>query len=481
MPGDGGSGKDEGLHSDAGGDALLVDVEGRVACAEAAQGDDAGSVATHCRTEPRASLSALGWRATVASGKLALAISVGFVLGCAWTAPARTDVALSSASGAAVDLAASAAVSAVAAPGVGTGAGPMPPSRGELNPWTCTDYPGSVGTIEERCEAGASAGDGWVYVFDAARFGPAPLCNMCACCRRPRTTPPKLSEEELQRCDFEILMFDTRSITGHEQADIPYWSFAAALNNNYAEKFGYGFRFLHAPDAERGDWFQPQWEKVSAIKHRLDELGRSAAPGSCTWLLYLDTDAYVRMHDTPLHTFLSALAARRQLPDKVSMILAQEEPIPGWFDPPEAWINTGVMMIEAGNRSQGLVDAWVAARRDLVDPFILHKFPYDQGVFTEFMWPGTEHARGRTRHPLPFDAGLVGLVPMREMNSPWGDFVQHIWGGPGSEKRKTDYLEEFVRLGGQRLPFTMMNDMLWQANLGVEIWEPPPVVWADTS
>lgn len=267
----------------------------------------------------------------------------------------------------------------------------------------------------------------------------------------------QLSKADLNGCSFEVVMFDTR-----ELEDVPHFggklypadkypSLTAVINYKYAKKFGYDFTFAHMDKADRDPKFSIPWHRVFYFADRLKERSDEDA---CKWFLYLDTDAFLHDFDTPLESFIARMASRYNINRGVGAIFSQEQEHPPEMTMTLHGVNAGVYLIHSNANSRRLFDTWSASASD--DPDLEKAWPAEQGVLTEMVFPGKyvtrlgplrpdgqfhESASARLKQHGDIDvASTLALVNMTEMNSPWGWFVEHIWSGPGSEKRGTDFM-----------------------------------------
>merc|ERR1712032_762572 len=96
------------------------------------------------------------------------------------------------------------------------------------------------------------------------------------------------------------------------------------------------------------------WGKVFYMRHRLQELESNQ---KCTWLLFLDSDAFVREFDAPLATFIEELANEYRIKRNVAVIVAEDRAlIPPFhldfyplqrFNTEVPWLNPGVLLVRA--------------------------------------------------------------------------------------------------------------------------------------
>jgi len=285
-----------------------------------------------------------------------------------------------------------------------------------------------------------------------------------------------LSQERLKECVFEVVMFDTRKLT-----DIPsfmgslvpdqYWSLTAVLNYAYAKQFGYLFTFVHLDEDNMLPKYNVAWHRVFYFAERLSKL-QQVQREHCTWLLYLDTDAFVRGFNESLATFISTMASKYHIRNDVGAIFAQEQTYPPVM--PYTWhaVNAGVYLVHSNEQSRHLFKVWQSAAGD--DVQLQKAWPAEQGVLTELEFPGKyytklgkKHAQLR-KHGQILDA--VALVNMTEMNSPWGRFIEHVWSGPGSEKRGTDYTDMLARINAAKPE--MFSQLLREVRDHVVTWAP---------
>lgn len=261
-------------------------------------------------------------------------------------------------------------------------------------------------------------------------------------------------------------MMDDRAWNRLSLAHAPYWVMAAALNYQYASRFGYRFRFIQpfsqGHEHERGELVgvYPGWDKVMYFAELLQE---QPIPSKCSWLLYLDSDAFVRETDVCIPAFLDDLARRyRFKPQEKAVIFAQEQPMeylnmstapmPSGAQPAAPFLNTGVFLVRADlAEARQLFHAWLASASQVDRRRLWTTWPGEQGIVSELLRPGS-YVEARSTAAVPRLEELraaVGVVNMTEMNSPWGRFVQHSWGSEATDAllRRQALVDALLRLG----------------------------------
>mmetsp|Transcript_68152 Transcript_68152/g.106534 ORF Transcript_68152/g.106534 Transcript_68152/m.106534 type:complete len:286 (+) Transcript_68152:3-860(+) len=258
-------------------------------------------------------------------------------------------------------------------------------------------------------------------------------------------------------------MFDTRNLTdvpSFEDKLIPdqYQSLTAVINYAYSKHHGYDFNFVHIDKGDLMPHFSIPWHRVFYFSEKIKKMEHDDA---CKWFLYVDTDAFVRGFTTPLDEFIGEMSSKYDINEDVGAIFAQEQ----LHLPEMTWtlhaVNAGVYLVHANQKSQRLFNTWVAAASD--DLELETTWPAEQGVLTELVFPGKFVTRLGAKLPDGRHAGAharlshhedishdLALVNMTEMNSPWGWFVEHVWSGPGWEKRGTDYMEMLESIDAAR-------------------------------
>lgn len=221
-------------------------------------------------------------------------------------------------------------------------------------------------------------------------------------------------------------------------------------------RFGYTFRYVQLNRSlfRRSQMceYHPTWGKVFYIRERLRQLHEQG--DRCTWLLFVDSDAFVRETDLPIPNFLLSLASRYNIQSSVGAIFAQNRdihrpvqvyvgPIAG-FKAHVQWVNAGVFFVQSNARSRRLFDTWQFLGERSENP--LHRsWPGETGVITELVRPGLYPYARTAEWGVANLTKEVALVDMVEMDSPWGRFVAHIWGFHWY-RREIDYWDHLIRI-----------------------------------
>lgn len=227
-------------------------------------------------------------------------------------------------------------------------------------------------------------------------------------------------------CGFEVVMLDNRPLENPND----YWSQAAVINYAYAKRFHYNFTLIQ-PNLSQ-DKYNIAWAKCFYLADRLQQLEGNIG---CKWILHLDSDAFVREFDLPLPTFMSGLASKYDIGKDVAAVFAKERAIkseprdrPGY-----GWLNGGVFLVQANPQSQSFFRKWLDAGKNGSD-LERKTWPAEMGVLTHLY-----ERDNATRDTL-------AVVDMQEMNSPYGNYVEHTWSGWGYEMRGTAYKDMLTRI-----------------------------------
>lgn len=262
-------------------------------------------------------------------------------------------------------------------------------------------------------------------------------------------------------CGGTVLMIDDRRVDAAANLSLakhPYYNKAFALNRLYATRHNLSFVLVRptagewlagqprspACAAQKGDFCAgmcPAWCRLKIIRRVVAQLLARPRPepagAACHWLLYIDSDAYVREQHTD---FTSVLGAPRHA--DVHLAIAREEPPAGAFRSNRRRahgvrvpsLNAGVLFVRASAWSEALLDVWMRAPElPVCEPF-RRSWPCEQQCLHELL-------RNRTLLPDGWQR-RIATAPTQLFNSPWGSFVRHVWGGPGAELRRRAFDDE---------------------------------------
>ena len=244
-------------------------------------------------------------------------------------------------------------------------------------------------------------------------------------------------------CNATVVMIDDRAwvppnSSGGESMP-PYYAKTMALNYLYAQRHQMEFVLVRP---SKGEWLSdgpaglcPAWCRVKVLASFV-ATWRSRV-GGCHWLLYIDSDAYVREQHT---NFVHRLSAARH--SDIHIAIAREEPPSGAFRSPRRRahgvrvpsLNAGVLFVRASSWSASFLASWIRAPDTPVCEPFRTSWPCEQQCFHELL-------RNRTLLPRGWRQAIA-TAPMQLFNSPWGTFVRHLWGGPGVELRKRAFDDE---------------------------------------
>ena len=238
--------------------------------------------------------------------------------------------------------------------------------------------------------------------------------------------PPATS----RRCNATIVMIDDRRHVplANDSQDIRYFHKAMMLNLLYAQRHRMSFLIVRPTAAEEDSWLDsrdsglcPAWCRVKIIASLV--ASRLAAHG-CHWVLYIDSDAYIREQhvdflerfDTPANRDVHFAFAREELPG-------------GGYPSPRnrshgvrvASLNAGVLFLRASAWSARLLAVWMRASQLPVCAPFRQEWPCEQQCLHELL-------RNRTLLPEGWRTRIAS-VPMQLFNSPHGQFIRHVWGG----------------------------------------------------
>lgn len=223
------------------------------------------------------------------------------------------------------------------------------------------------------------------------------------------------------RCAATLIMTENRPLAASS-----YWTKTIALNALFAQRQNHSFVLVRPP---AGDTKNALWCKVPAMLAELRRVGTS----ECRWLAFFDSDSYVREQSLGLDEML----ASHGVDERTHFVLAREEPRPSLNFSTSFLLNTGVVFVRASARGAALLKEWADMRRTCKGS-LFHRQPEQKCL--ERMLINHVAAEGGGRGAAK-EHGVM-LAPMGLFNSPWGRYVRHVWGGPGSELRSTIYDDE---------------------------------------
>eukprot|EP00440_Ansanella_granifera_P040768 gb/GFBE01044212.1/.p1 GENE.gb/GFBE01044212.1/~~gb/GFBE01044212.1/.p1 ORF type:complete len:456 (+),score=146.59 gb/GFBE01044212.1/:1-1368(+) len=235
-----------------------------------------------------------------------------------------------------------------------------------------------------------------------------------------------LPQGRFSKCDFEIVMMETRPL-GEELDKNKFWAMNIVSNKAYADRFGYHFVLItpelndNSIDKKGSNAPLPSWYKVPYLQERLSnmQIGRS---GKCSWLLYMDSNAYVRESDVPLPLLLEELVNEKGMAADVGGIFSHE---PGTGSQ-EGHILDTAFFLQANTRGSDLLEAWRLSAE--ADEKQLLRAPAEEGTLTELLMPRkykTSHSP--SRHAVTLHAekvGDIGIVDSTRFAGREGSFIE---------------------------------------------------------
>ena len=197
-----------------------------------------------------------------------------------------------------------------------------------------------------------------------------------------------------RRCNATIVMMDDRRHVplANNSKDIGYFHKAMMLNLLYAQRHGMSFLIVRPTAAVEDSWLDggasglcPAWCRVKILASLV--ASRLAAHG-CHWVLYIDSDAYIREQHVDLLERLDTPANR-----DVHFAFAREELPAGGFRSPRKRshgvrvpsLNAGVLFVRASAWSARLLAVWMrAAQQPVCAPF-RQQWPCEQQCLHELL------------------------------------------------------------------------------------------------
>jgi len=276
-----------------------------------------------------------------------------------------------------------------------------------------------------------------------------------------------LSMETLKNCSFEVIMFDTRDLASNHdpeelQKEQKIYNFATVLNYAYARRHGYNFLYVRSTEPASKE-LRVTWRRWAYLVDHLADLQSS---GRCTWMLVLDSDAFVREEELPIDMFLADIGRRYSVPATTGGVMARERKVwkaskaqsshpetHEWYSLENkeyksyGWVNPGVAIFNAASEPlRQLVETMSTAPEHISCCKV--GWPTDMAVLSELLDPGfypLARIQGRETNATAV-SGTISLVDMLEMNCPFGRFVSHVWSGWGKDMRQTAFKDALLRI-----------------------------------
>lgn len=255
---------------------------------------------------------------------------------------------------------------------------------------------------------------------------------------------------QLSRCiatKVIIAMVDTR-ITANWKGDGEKANIA--ITSYYAKSHNYEFR-VYTDAVHNMVW--AAWIKVTLLLKLFEE--ETAEP---TLILLLDSDAFIASPDTDLMHWLTKHGVDFTS-SSWSIMISQESEVRNHFSVPLFW-NTGAIYaykdVYNTRRLSRTIEAlrqWEAAAcNDLCSKWrFQHAFDQKCLEVLYLQLPLFKEVFNRT------------TVHMNVFNGPWGQFVRHLWGGPGKELRnivQEDLTARYL-IDVERTYMEAMQDQKW--------------------
>jgi hypothetical protein len=255
-------------------------------------------------------------------------------------------------------------------------------------------------------------------------------------------------------CSIELLMVDDRALDFHS-----YWTKTLAINYLVAKRYNWSFTLVRP--TKQAD-LSVMWCKIPAMEEAVqDALRRHASRSSnghpCTWLMYIDADAFIRDAGVDLARKLAGLAERAG----AEMVIAREDGgserngvltdagEPFAVADPAVVLNDGIFMVRASAWTSRFLRVWFGWRNHPKcaghgdNNFRTH-WPGEQACLEMLIeslneklprTPRDGHDDEKVEGHEPLDPRKVLTAPMTLFNSPWGRYVTHAWGGRGGREK----------------------------------------------
>ena len=248
---------------------------------------------------------------------------------------------------------------------------------------------------------------------------------------------PGLASTSPSSCRGQMIMVDDRSLVDTNERVVK----AVAINWLVAQRYGWSFTLVRPHQRREHPPFSVMWCKLTALASMIRQT-LTTEQQDCTWLLYIDADAFVRDAGIDLIRHVASLAeaaraefviSREDGGDELQARLEDGSPF-GLREAPFLF-NTGVLFVRASNWSAHFLCNWFKKRNTLCagtgDNDLRTHWPGEQkcldNLFEEsFLRPNESALSGQDRRKIMH-------APMTLFNSPWGRYVTHRWSGRGGE------------------------------------------------
>ncbi|KAJ5068865.1 alpha-16-mannosyltransferase mnn11-related [Anaeramoeba ignava] len=235
----------------------------------------------------------------------------------------------------------------------------------------------------------------------------------------------KDQEKEGKKPKICILMVDDRKLKYNnykdKNRDIPYHSLSVYNNYLYAQRYGYDFLRMDISDMKNNpEYFPsqfhepslipraPHWNKLPSLYYLMTKLDYDI-------VMYLDSDAIFFEFEKSIEDFISENAKNTE---NISLIVTRD------IDSSKDYVNTGVMIFFNNDFTiQMLIDWYNMPLNHPELEFCINQWGYDQSALGRFMY-----------NKDPWKQRIL-ILSLYTMNSNYGKFVRHFWGGFETERR----------------------------------------------
>lgn len=267
------------------------------------------------------------------------------------------------------------------------------------------------------------------------------------------------------RCTREIVMLDSRDLA-KSVVGLPfkYVTMAALINYLYAEKLGYKFRYVKVDENRRCSGWSDVWHRPFYFADRLAKQRK----GGCSQYLHVDSDAFISSR-VSMDEEVAWLRSAYNIPEDWGAIMSEETHIDGTDYPENKWasISPAVMLVQGNEHGFNFLKEWIQAGTR-AHPFFRTNWPAEMGVVTELLRPG-RYLRAHVDGNYSGVAKSVGVVGVRELQSPWGNYTRHFGGKFKSENYK-EFWNALVSALGGKSELRKLPELLRRVHVSVEDW-----------